>query len=629
MLIILVPVLLLALWLAVLGRNPDKGLRRAFLESLMILSAFVAVSTEVFSVFGAITGLAFKLLWIVAFAAVAVAFKRRILDGAPVFRRRFTVNFGQLPVVYSVPTFFIAFVMLVIALVSPPNTYDSMTYHMARIAHWIQSGSLAPFSTSILRQLYQPPFSEFAALHLQLLSGGDYFANLVQWLALIASCAVVSLIVQEFGHDYKIQSFAVLLTATMPAVILQSASTQNDLLASFFVVAFFYFLLLAVKSQTAPEFVFAGLALGLAILTKGLGYIYCFPIGAFFVVTHFFKLGKNDQRVTFAMRVALILALAVTLNAGHYVRNTQTFGSPVSTGEDKLSNRNMTPKMALANLVRNYSLHLGTSSFYLNNLIHKTITDAFGAELKNPDSTWRENEFSVVISMQEDRAGNFIHCLLITLCIVLLLFVRGDDKKYLYGAAFAVVTGFLLFVLLLKWQMWGSRLHLPVFLLGTALATIVVARIAPRAALPIAALAFMFALPFLIAGEPRHLIGNDGTFALMQPRAPKYFDNLPDLEPYYRDATSFLKSREATEVGLFFEDNDYEYPLWLMLKEDFSREPLIRHAGVVNVSKKFNPAGPPPEYVVTMREERKIDGYDYEVAWIRWPVAVLRRKNQP
>ena len=40
-------------------------------------------------------------------------------------------------------------VLLFLALLYPPNNYDSMTYHMARVAHWIQNQSIGHYPTSL------------------------------------------------------------------------------------------------------------------------------------------------------------------------------------------------------------------------------------------------------------------------------------------------------------------------------------------------------------------------------------------------------------------------------------------------------------------------------------------------
>ena len=45
----------------------------------------------------------------------------------------------------------------VTAIVAPPNTYDSMTYHLPRVMHWIQHQSVGHYPTHIPRQLHFPP----------------------------------------------------------------------------------------------------------------------------------------------------------------------------------------------------------------------------------------------------------------------------------------------------------------------------------------------------------------------------------------------------------------------------------------------------------------------------------------
>jgi hypothetical protein len=76
---------------------------------------------------------------------------------------------------------------LVIALVAAPNTWDSMTYHLPRVAHWAANGSVAHYPTSIDRQLWQPPFGEYLVRLAYVACGGDRLANLPAWLAAIGA----------------------------------------------------------------------------------------------------------------------------------------------------------------------------------------------------------------------------------------------------------------------------------------------------------------------------------------------------------------------------------------------------------------------------------------------------------
>jgi hypothetical protein len=107
-------------------------------------------------------------------------------------------------------------VTLLIALYSPPNSGDSQSYHLARVEHWIQNRSLEFYLTSNTRQLMLPPFAEVLILHFRLLSGGDRFDNLVQWLAGVGAVVAVGRIALALGASRGGTAFARLTAASLP-----------------------------------------------------------------------------------------------------------------------------------------------------------------------------------------------------------------------------------------------------------------------------------------------------------------------------------------------------------------------------------------------------------------------------
>ena len=129
-------------------------------------------------------------------------------------------------------------VLLTIAFFAPPNTWDSMTYHMARVAHWIQNHRVDLYPTQDERQIWKDPWAEYAILHLQLLSQGDHYANLVQWFSYAGSIIGVSLIARALGINRLGQIVTALVAATMPMSLLQATSTQNDLAAALWLICF-------------------------------------------------------------------------------------------------------------------------------------------------------------------------------------------------------------------------------------------------------------------------------------------------------------------------------------------------------------------------------------------------------
>lgn len=178
----------------------------------------------------------------------------------------------------------------VIAVIAPPNNWDSMAYHMARVMHWIQNQGIGHYPTHITRQVFMPPAAEWVILHLQLLSGSDRFANLVQWGALTGCVVGVSWIARLLGARYWGQIFAAVAAGTLPMALLQASSTQNDLVCAFWLVCGAAAGLNTVRGTASgmpapasgagqPWWPVAatGTSFGLALLTKGTAYPYALP----------------------------------------------------------------------------------------------------------------------------------------------------------------------------------------------------------------------------------------------------------------------------------------------------------------------------------------------------------------
>src|SRR6266542_2522369 len=178
--------------------------RVAFLYAALAVGVLLVTLTEGLSVIQALTAPALTAAWLGATLVFGVMILRM-----PHARPRWRSWLGT-------------------AIVSAPNTVDSMAYHLARVAHWAQDQTVAPYPTNIRRQLALAPGAEFAILHLQLLSGSDRFASLPQWASMVGALVGVSAIAAQLGAPRPAQIFAALVCASLPIGILQSTSTQND-----------------------------------------------------------------------------------------------------------------------------------------------------------------------------------------------------------------------------------------------------------------------------------------------------------------------------------------------------------------------------------------------------------------
>jgi Dolichyl-phosphate-mannose-protein mannosyltransferase len=505
-----------------------------------------------------------------------------------------------------------------VALVAVPSTWDSMTYHLARVAHWSQNQSVAFYPTHILRQLYQPPWAEYAALHLLLLGGGDRLVNLVQWLCSIASLIGVSVIAKQLGATPRGQLISAVVGVTIPMGILQASTTQNDYAAALWLVCLVSALLALESRPGSMPVLGAGASLGLALLTKGTSYVFAAPFLAVFLLA-----GRRRARSTKIAQAAVIGLCAVALNAPHYARSHYLFGSPLGPGGEgpyRFANDEISLPILLSNVLRNVGLHAGTPWLAANVTLERAIGvahDALGIAVDDPRSTWPTTRLEVRRPVaHEDLAGNGLHLVLIVAALVAATRLREDWRRLAFAGS--LVAAFLLFCLLLKWQPWHSRLLLPLFVLATPLVGLALERLrSPSLAVVVALLAISSSY-FLFRNHALPL-AKWRTVAKMT-RADQ---RAARAGPAYAGAARVIAASGCRHVGVVLGGDDPEYFLWALLA-DAGWRGRLEPVRVVNVSARLS-TNPPGSVlacalvgqhpIAPTGSPLSIGGQDYRPAW--------------
>lgn len=475
-----------------------------------------------------------------------------------------------------------------IAAISPPNNYDSMVYHMVRVAHWVQNHSVSPYPANYLHNLSFPPWAEFAITHLQVLSRSDRFANLVQWSSMIGSVAGVSLIAKKLGGDLRCQIAAAVICVTIPMGILQASSTQNDYAASLWLVCLVYCILRAYCTGiTWPVAAFAGASAGLALLTKATAYFIVPPLLAWFAYIAVRQLRGRAWKI-----IALVAAVALTLNLGYYVRNFELFGLPTPVGTKDSVMIHFRPDFFLSNLLKNCAIHLTTPSPMVNRFVEHGIGfihGALGVNAGDPRTTLFNPEISgfrlIPRLLHEDFAVNSLHLLLVFLSFALFLgSARVREERPLRQYLYALTISFCLFCAFLKWQVFISRLQLPFFVLFSPIISIVLSRsFKAKAVTAVPAILLCASLPWLLCNSTRPLIGKHTVFNT--PRDELYFANRPFLLTPSVEAADFIRSRNCKDLGIYMRADGWEYPFWALLKEGGRQDARIEDVGMMNISK--------------------------------------------
>ena len=521
--------------------------------------------------------------------------------------------------------------VLAIAVVYPPNNWDSMTYHMPRVLSWIRQGSIGFFPTADLRQLYQPPLAEWNILHFQILSGGDHFANTVQWLALVGCGITASLVASELKQPFPVQVLTLVIAATLPMGLLQGSSTQNDLVVSFWLLAFALFALQYLRKPTVGRMSLCGLALGFALLTKGTAYVFSAPLATMLLLYGIIYAKGARPRVKLASAAVVILAIALILNSGHWARNWHLSGNPLYTGHQNYRNEKLNISVLWSNLIRNSALHWGVPSERINTITLDIVHGILGALIDIPEATWRGNRtLEVTFSKHEDYAGNFLHFWgsVVSLLGIFAIQKNSEFGRKLIFFSIALILATFFFCALLRWQIWNTRLHTPLFMLGAPITAVFVSRLGPRMPGHFTKIFLIMSVPWIFFNETRPIYSGNGQSILSVDRIEAYFYPVPELLHPYVDAVDYLKGRRPKEIGMYLSGHQYEYPFRVLVKENLKSVPRREHVGIGNISRKLRVGDYTPPYIISTNEAiETLGGVSYRIVWISPEVIVSARAD--
>ena len=187
-------------------------------------------------------------------------------------------------IIILVTTFFIGIMV-------PPNNWDSMVYHLTRAAFWHQNNNINHYFTGITLQTENPVNAELGLLWIITFCNSDNIVFLVQWFSFLILLLTMYKILRIIGFEKKVSFISIFILSTLDIIILESNTTQNDLVIASFVVITLFLIIKTIKSDkiSIPILFLAGSSFGLFVGTKGYSYLF---IPGFFIF--YLIYGKND-----------------------------------------------------------------------------------------------------------------------------------------------------------------------------------------------------------------------------------------------------------------------------------------------------------------------------------------------
>ena len=482
------------------------------------------------------------------------------------------------PTVFLLPLAILSVALLLTAVLSPPNTTDSLRYHMPRVLHWAQNRSLAHYATSYQPQLWNPPWAEMAILHLRLLWGSDRLANLVQWISMLGSLVVVAGIARLLGSSKLGQAASVAFAFSLPMGILQATSTQTDYVTAFWLICTAYLVVLSKQRPLGrPELISLGMAVGLGMLSKATFYIYAIPFVTWYVAT---LLRRSGWRQTIVAG-SWVTVPALLINAGHWARNVTVFGGLFGSAEWVRVNTNVGTSGPIGaeflsslfkSLAGNFASPSETFNYEFWEFVIK-LDRVLGVDSGGYALLWGWNH--------EDIAGNPLHIGLVAVTLFLLMVFR-PWRAAVWQYALAALAGFLLLALTVSYGAYGVRFQLPFFIAWAPLYGVSLGAIRARWPAVAATTALLsLSIPWILFNSTRPLIGLQpdpkglelpcilGCTAvgsiLEVPEEDLLFANWRSLAAPSAAITEKIEEQGCRQVGLRIDSIDMEYPFWWLL----------------------------------------------------------------
>ncbi len=435
---------------------------------------------------------------------------------------------------------------LVMAVAVAPSNWDSMTYHLARVGYWLQFDSALHFDGGTVRQLANPPNGEFLQAWTMLLSGGDRFANTVQWAALVGLAAAIAGLSRVLGFNRTAALFAAALFVAMPQPILQATSTQNDLIVSFFIVAALLFGMRGLRDRSNADLALCGAAVGLAVGSKGTGLL-ALPVVAGVLAVAAWRY-STPMRAVLRCGVAAGVGIAL-LGSFNYGLNLDTYDAPLG-GLNTLTKRESPVTDNAVAAVWSFADSSGVAMPWLDVGVRRPVNRFLG-ELRSPSFTG----YTIDSAVQEDTSAyGLLGVLALALFAVVLLARRTPwDRRLIAGAALGYLV---LFAVLNEYNPWLARVMMPVIAIGAPLLALLHGRGWTRGTA--VALALLCLLPCLFVNTQKPLFVEPGQATILGlDRIAQQTRVRPEMDGVLRTLASRVPS--DAPLGLVGVEDSWDY----------------------------------------------------------------------
>ncbi len=551
--------------------------------SVIIFYTFLFVETEVLSLFSGLSTNSLLIVWslfIITNLLVCLIRRKKLKWIGMKFR--LIVNNKKEVLLYVVICVIIA-ITFYFAYRTVLYNWDSMTYHLPRVAHWAQNKSVSHFATDFYMQIKAPVFAEYIQLNVYLLAGGqDRYLNFMQCSAFLLSAVMIYHISIRIKCSSKWAVVAVIVFLSMPIAFAEAFTTQNDMITTLFLLCFVYFSLYhlqpfpdnhnrrVIDADYITNVLFLGAASGIAFLTK---YYVAFPIVVMAGVIFFYYIRNKICIKDIIITVVLVGGIAFLFYLPEWIRLTNTYGGYGSgvTASGMLVNT-MDPRLLFVNFWRNYTLNFSSHYIYNSNTIIDyagvKIARLMGVVFNDARIGSEERWIGGAFTYSCDRAGGYIPAVLMVIALIVFIFKRKKKDQYDKYVVFAVLS-MLILLTLMKSTPYRTRYELPFWAILCPACVFVIEKKIEKSAAKLAIQSVVVSLclfEFLSLCSWQFYWIRDNQNGGMRPDG--YFASYSkDSCLSYITLSNLIDIGSFKNIGLYVTPGLYEYPVWAMNPE--------------------------------------------------------------
>lgn len=598
------------------GKQAGSSRLASYIEAVCLWMLYLFTTTEMFSVWHMVRFKVLLAAWGVLDLVLLVTLAARIRKEERYGQKRIKGLNGIGKAIFDRvrrhPYYWItvllgAWVLLLAFLITPYN-WDSMTYHLPRIAYWTQNRSVEHYATNSIRQIASPVLGEFVNLHVYILSRGrDTLFNMLQAFSYVTNAFLVERIARRLGCSRGLSFIAALIYMTMPIAYAEALTTQVDNFATIWLLFYVYVLLdlaeqrnkLEVNGVIICKVCTLGLCVAWGYLTKPSVCVAMVVFALWLLIRCIVRRDKvlDLIRLVFCALPCLVLPLAPEI-----LRNFKTFHAYASksAGARQLV-ATLKPSYLFVNFLKNFTFNTPTSLIRDSDRFFagpaRKAAEILNVELNAESISEGGRDFGLHAANTYgcDTAVNPIVMWLFLFAVLWAAFMirKTDWKGIRAGYLLASTVSFCVFCTVLRWEPFVSRYMVSYFALLCPMISVCIQKgTGQECARPVRH-AVVGTIGFLCVMEAisvtafhYDIYANGGA----DNRPYGYFAARRSEAGYYAKVTDDIKGREYESVGLhLMKADDYEYPIWEMLGSQRIEHVNVQNESAIYVDNEFTP----------------------------------------